>query len=266
MDENLLKQALQKIARTEKEEIMEGLEEIEPEILKMKEKELEETIFAVSSLFYIDPSEQPDLQEVLDKAVQIVASLKAEALPYLFSMMLDSDLKKDFNIAKTFGLIGKDAIRPLLDAFKKSKDRSQRTFILYALGKIKSPKVKTALPVLLEALEDENKEVRESAARTVGKTVEVIPSDELTKDDKSEIFESLLGKLSDQEHGVRSKAIRSLGKMARFGFLDEEQIKRLREIVDRILGIDESYQWDRAYIVRKEAQQILDFLKRKEKT
>lgn len=261
MDEKSLKNALEKIAQPDKEKIMEGLKEIEPEILNMKEKKLKETIFAVSSLFYTDPMESPELQEVVDKATHIVASLKEKSFPYLFSMMLDSDFKKDFNIARTFGLMGAEAIQPLLDAFSKSKDQAQRTFILYALGKIKDAEVKTALPVLLEALDDENREIRDSAARTVGKTMEVIPPDQLTEDEKAKIFENLVRKLSDEEHGVRGKAIRSLGKMARFNFLDEKQIDRLRGIVDRTLGIDESYQWDRAYIVRKEAQQILDFLK-----
>ena len=89
--------------------------------------------------------------------------------------------------------------------------------------------------------------------------------DQLTQDEKSQIFENLVQRLSDEGHGVRSKSIRSLGKMARFNLLDRDQTKRLRAIVDRTLGIDESYQWDRAYIVRKEAQQILDFLKSKQK-
>jgi HEAT repeat protein len=263
VDEKSLKNALQKIAQPDKEKIMEGLREIEPEVLKMKEKELKETIFAVSSLFYIDPMEHPDFHKVVNKAIQIVASLKEKSFSYLFSMMLDSDFKKDFNIAKTFGLIGEKAIQPLLDAFEKSKDQSQRTFVLYALGKIKDPKVKMAFPVLIKALEDENREIRDSAARTIGKTMEVIPPDQLTEDEKSKIFDNLVKKLSDEGAGVRSKAIRSLGKMAKFNFLDEEKTKRLKEIVDRTLGIDESYQWDRAYIARKEAQQIFDFLKRK---
>ena len=263
MDEKSLKNALQKIAQPDKEKIMSGLKEIQPEILNMKEKELKETIFAVSSLFYIDPMERPDLHEVVNKAIQIVASLKKKSFSYLFSMMLDSDFKKDFNIAKTFGMIGEDAIQPLLDAFEKSEDQSQRTFVLYALGKIKDPKVKTALPILIQALEDENREIRDSAARTIGKTMEVIPPDQLTEDEKSKIFDNLVKKLSDEGAGVRSKAIRSLGKMAKFNFLDKEKNKRLKEIVDRTLGTDESYQWDRAYIVRKEAQQVSDFLKGK---
>ncbi len=263
MDEKTLKNALKKIAQPDKGKMIQGLKEIEPEILKMKEKEFKETVFAVSSLFYVDPIERPDLQEIVDKATQIIASLKGKSFPYLFSMMLDSDFKKDFNIAKTFGLIGEEAIQPLLDAFKKSEDQAQRTFILYALGKVKVPQVKMALPILIKSLEDENREIRDSAARTIGKTMEVIPPDQLVKDEKSEIFENLVKKLSDEEAGVRSKSIRSLGKMAKFNFLDEEQIKRLKEIVDRTLGIDESYQWDRAYIVRKEAQQISDLLKEK---
>lgn len=261
MPKNSLKQALEKIAQPEKEKIIQGLEEIEPQIPKLQERELKEIIFAVTSLFYIDPLEQPDLQEVVDKAIRIVASLKQKSFPHLFSMMLDSDFKKDFNIAKTFGLIGQEAIQPLLDALRKSEDQAQRTFILYALGKIKNPEVKIALPVLLEALDDKNREIRDSAARAIGKTMEVIPPDQLGAEEKSEIFENLVRKLSDEEHGVRSKAIRSLGKMARFNFLDSQQIGRLKKIIDRTLGINESYQWDRAYIVRREAQQILDFLK-----
>jgi hypothetical protein len=69
-----------------------------------------------------------------------------------------------------------------------------------------------------------------------------------------------LKRISDESSGVRSKAVRSLGKMVKYGFADEEQKDRLNKVVNRLLGKNESYNWDIAYIVRREAQEVYDYL------
>ena len=48
--------------------------------------------------------------------------------------------------------------------------------------------------------------------------------------------------------------------MVKYGFADEEQKDRLNKVVNRLLGKNESYNWDIAYIVRREAQEIYDYL------
>jgi hypothetical protein len=58
---------------------------------------------------------------------------------------------------------------------------------------------------------------------------------------------------------VRAKAVRSLGKLARYGHLNGRERWELAAILRRILGKDERFEWDRAYVVRKEAQEALSY-------
>jgi hypothetical protein len=59
------------------------------------------------------------------------------------------------------------------------------------------------------------------------------------------MYEVLFRALSDPQPAVRAKAVRSLGKLARFGYLDAAQQERVRVAVLRILGRDEAHEWDR---------------------
>jgi hypothetical protein len=81
--------------------------------------------------------------------------------------------------------------------------------------------------------------------------------DQLAEDRRSEIFEVLFRALSDTQPAVRAKAVRSLGKLARFGYLESAQEEHVRLAVLRILGRDEAYEWDRAFVVRREAEETL---------
>jgi hypothetical protein len=74
------------------------------------------------------------------------------------------------------------------------------------------------------------------------------------------MFEALFRTLTDVHSAVRAKAVRSLGKMARAGYLAPEQVDRTLAAAVRILGRDEAYEWDRAYIVRQEAEEALRHL------
>jgi hypothetical protein len=59
---------------------------------------------------------------------------------------------------------------------------------------------------------------------------------------------------------VRAKAVRSLGKLVRAAYLAPAQEERVRLAVLRILGRDEAHEWDRAFIVRREAEEALQHL------
>ena len=59
---------------------------------------------------------------------------------------------------------------------------------------------------------------------------------------------------------MHAKAVRSLGKLAKFGHLTEDQLAQFKVTVERILGHDDQFEWDRAYVVRKEAREALGYL------
>jgi hypothetical protein len=73
------------------------------------------------------------------------------------------------------------------------------------------------------------------------------------------VFDALVLALKDPHSGVRSKSCRSLGKMARHGYLDSEQLNTLRKEVDIILG-RRDYNWDNAFVVRREASEVEEIL------
>ena len=53
--------------------------------------------------------------------------------------------------------------------------------------------------------------------------------------------------------------MRSLGKLAKHGHLTGRERWELAAALRRILGQDEHFEWDRAYVVRKEAKEALEY-------
>jgi hypothetical protein len=117
-----------------------------------------------------------------------------------------------------------------------------------------------AFEEVLLAAKSDNLELRDTAVRALGQFVEVIEPANLPEEFKKTMLEAIRTNLSDPSAGVRSKAIRSYGKLARFGHLSNEEKEKCRETCELLLGADDQYDWDRAYIVRKEAQEALDCL------
>jgi vesicle coat complex subunit len=245
---------LQKLLSEDKLLILRGLEELVRQLPGLGETEFEEAVQAVVGLFHIDPTDHPELLPVLDQAESVLADLRQQVIPSLIRCLADTDLKVHFHLASVFGRMGYAAVRPLLDAQSCAEDPYVRIFSLYALGKVKDRKILEALPALYAALDDENNEVRDTAARALGKVCEHVEPEQIGENLRGELFDRLLAKVSDRYAGVRSKAIRSLGKMARYGLLDEAQRQHLAVILGRVLGEDPAGNWDLAYVVRAEAQ------------
>lgn len=249
-----MKQLLQKLRSEDRIQIQKGLEGLADRFPSMDGSDFEEAVHAVVSLFYVDPMDHPELLPVLEQAEALLADQRARVIPVILKSLGESDLKVHFHLAAVLGRMGYAAVAPLLAAYGETEETYTRIFTLYALGKVKDSKVIEALPVFFAALEDPNPEVRDTAARALGKLVEHVNPEAVAERTRGEMFDRLLARASDRFSGVRSKAIRSLGKMARFGLLGEEQRGRLARLLARALGEGEAENWDVAYIVRAEAE------------
>jgi HEAT repeat protein len=155
--------------------------------------------------------------------------------------------------------MGADAIKPLMTEYQASTDPVRRTFALYALGKIQSAQIIQAAPLALEAAQSEDLELRDTATRALGRFVESIPPSDLSEKLRVAFIESLQHNLADANAGIRAKAVRSLGKLAKCGHLDAAEREKLQATCRLMLGIDDNFDWDRAYIVRKEAEEALRY-------
>jgi HEAT repeat protein len=170
------------------------------------------------------------------------------------------DLNAQWAAANALGEFGENAIEPLVQAYASKADPAMQAFILFALGKIKSPKIVKALPLALEASQSSNLELREAATRCLGKFAESIPREQFPVQLRRTCFEYLDANLSDENVTVRAKAVRSMGKMAKCGHLNEEERTLFRSICQNISGTDVAGNWDTAYIVRKEADEALGYI------
>jgi HEAT repeat protein len=247
------------LASTEPDELRQGLELVRQEISRVGSSEALLLFEMVSAIFYIDPLDHPELVPILDQAVSLVVGFGEWVIPVLLDSLDAGDLKAQLAIGHALGRMGVDAIEPLMAAYQALTDPACRTFILYALGKIKSPKILQVVPLTLEAAQSEDQELRDTATRALGKFAESIPPTDLPEALLPALIAQLQANLADPSPGIRAKAVRSLGKLARFGYLDQGEREKLKALCLLILGKDGNFDWDRAYVVRKEAEEALRY-------
>ncbi|MEJ5165500.1 MAG: hypothetical protein WHV67_00555 [Thermoanaerobaculia bacterium] len=84
--------------------------------------------------------------------------------------------------------------------------------------------------------------------------------EDLRGEEIQKLFKKSKKILADPKAPVRAKAFRTLGKMAKNNFLNQEQKEKIKELCLKALG-KTNFQWDNAYIVRAEAEETLKILK-----
>jgi HEAT repeat protein len=223
-------------------------------------EELRPLLEIVGSLFYIDPLDRPDLVPLVHEAISLVSDFGHWVIPYLVEDLDAGDVKAQLAVAAALGRMGPDAIAPLVAQYEKWQDPERRSFILYALGKIKSPRIGEAAHLALESASSENTDLRDTAVRAIGKFAESIPAGAMEEGLRADCVTKLQEGLADENPGVRAKAVRGLGKLSKFGHLNAEERKKVRETCDLILGKDKNFEWDRAFLVRREAEETLKYL------
>jgi HEAT repeat protein len=212
-----LPEALQCLHSDRPERIGEGLEYPRVGLGALPEAEFRGAVEQLCALFYVDTADRPDLQPLLDRAVALLAAQGPRVISQLLELMKGSDIKSHLYLARTLAYLGQPAL-PALRRVIATEDPYSRSFALFA---------------------------------------ENVPASQLGEDRRAEILEVLFRTLSDAQPAVRAKAVRSLGKLVRAAYLSPDQEARVRSAVLRILGQDEAHEWDRAFIVRREAEVAL---------
>ena len=248
------------LASTDPAEIHRGLTLVKAQLPALSQEEAQPLLDMIVALFYIDPLDLPEHVPVLEEAITVAAGFGTWAIPILIEDMATGDVKSQMALAQALVHMGADAIGPLVAQYHGCPEASCGAFVLYALGKIKSPQIVAAVPTALHAAGANDQELRDSATRAIGKFAESIPPGDLSADLCEALVERLRANLADASPGIRAKAVRSLGKLAKFGHLTAGQRGQLKVTLQRILGEDEHFEWDRAYVVRKEGKEALGYV------
>jgi hypothetical protein len=261
MPDNSCSNIQELLASDSLEDLRQGLKLIQQEISRIGSDEARDLFEVLSTLFYLDLIERPDLAPILDEALNLVVGFGKWVIPALLEKLDGCDFKSQLAIANGLGRIGADAIAPMIQEFQQAQDGDRRAFIVYALGKIKSPRIAAAAPIALEAARSSYLELRDTGTRSIGKIAESIPAGSLAENLRRSLVEQLLINLACENVGIRSKAMRSLGKLAKYGHLSSEEKEDLKDMCEEILGCDSKFEWDPAYIVRREAQEALQHIR-----
>ena len=249
------------LSSTDPEDVSVGLEKLRARIPRAESDEQRRYVEMVSALFYIDTLDHPEYLAIVEDAIGLVGNVGAAAIPILMQEITAGNSQAQMAIGQALGRMGAEAIAPLVEHYNQTcPEASCRAFVLYALGKIKSPRIIEALPVALSAAAETDQELRDSATRALGKFAESLPEGALNAEQLTAMLEQLRVNLGDGSPAIRAKAVRSLGKLARYGHLSGEECQRLSVTLKRILGEDEHYEWDRAFVVRKEAREALQYV------
>jgi HEAT repeat protein len=247
------------LASNDPNEIRGGLALVKSQLPSLGEEEGRAVLEMISALFYIDPLDLPGHVSVIEDAIVLVGSMGTWAIPPLLQELGEGDVKAQMAIAQGLGHMGAPAIDALLFEYGACPEPACQNFILYALGKVKSPEIIKAVPAALEAAASIDQEMRDTATRALGKFAESIAAGDLAGEMRTAVLERLRKNMADRNPALRAKAVRSLGKLAKHGHLTGRERWELAAALRRILGQDENYEWDRAYVVRKEAKEALEY-------
>jgi HEAT repeat protein len=260
LDPNILESIYNGLRSRNPDAMLRACREVSDHIDSMEPNEERVIADALTGSLYIDIADHPEFADAVDCAVDTLAKMGPDTVNVLIEGLTDTDLQVNFMIGRVLAKMGEPAVAVLKEMFRTAKDPYRRSLALFALSKIDTPVLLEIFPDVIAALDHENGELRDMAAQAIGRMIDCIGSACLEPDIVNLAFDKLMLRVSDPNPGARAKVVRSIGRLARAGYLDDVQKKRALDAVRGILGIDGMYEWDRAFVVRQEAEETYYYL------
>ena len=132
-----------------------------------------------------------------------------EAIPALITALKDNNKDVRKRAAEVIGKIGvnDEQFETIVRMLKEGETWEERHGAAIALGELKNLK---AIPALITALKDNNKDVRKRAAEAIEKIAEINPNSK----EVLEAIPALITALKDEDSDVRLSAAEAIGKIA----------------------------------------------------
>jgi ferredoxin--NADP+ reductase len=214
---------------------------------------------AIVSLFYQDHADDPDLGVIIARSEKTLASLGGDVTGVLLAQLAEADAESAEHFARAIGFIGASAVDPLLSAMDaKADDDYAQINMMMAVGNFRDPVIFKALPKVIKHAGAKNHQLKAAALYCIGRMFNRLPYGNASTADRSAMFDSLFKGLSDPSPLVRRHAVRALGKGSRNSYFTPEQVDKTHKAFRAILGTD-NFNWDRAFIVRTEAEKQLHY-------
>jgi len=199
----------------------------------------------------------PKLAVLIEK---LIGKFGPEMIPFLFQEILKADTETAVDFGKSLarnGVVGLEFILSKLDAYRE-RDHDLINLI-QVLSLFKIPEAAKAIPAILAAAQHNNHQVTAMGLYSVGRLVQKLRPTAFSEELRLKMFDAVFRFLSNPQGLVRKNAARALGKMLRKGLLSKENEQKLYKTFLAIAGRDEHHNWDRAFIVRREAEDFLPY-------
>jgi len=200
------------------------------------------------------------MPKVAVRAGKRIAKFGPEMIPLLLKHLIEADSETAVYIGKALARNGTEGLNYLIPKLAEYRDRNHNLINhLQALSYFKIPEATTTVPFVLSVAQHVNHQVTSAALHTVGRFAQNLPSSAFSDELRSFIFNTCFRFLSHTQGLVRKNAARTLGKLLRKGLLSEENEKKTYKAFLSITGRDDHHNWDRDFIVRREAEDFLPY-------
>ena len=200
------------------------------------------------------------MPKVAVRAGKRIAKFGPELIPLLFRHLIEADSETVVYYGKALARNGNEGLAFLIPKLNEYRDREHDIInLIQALAYFKIPEASGTVPFVLSVAQHVNHQVTSQSLYTVGRLAEKLPASAFSEELRHFIFNSCFRFLSHAQVLVRKNAARTLGKMMRRGLLSEEDEKKVYKAFLAITGRDDHHNWDRAFIVRREAEDYLPY-------
>ena len=192
--------------------------------------------------------------------VKRIAKFGPGIIPYLINEIIEADSESVAYFGQTLAKLGIPALDSVLSKLPDYRNRDNNFInLIQAISYFKIPEAANAIPNVLREAGHSNHQITALALYTTGRLVQKLKPAMFTETLRNLMFDSVFGFLSNPQGLVRKNAARTLGKMLRKGLYTEEQEQKVYKTFLSIAGKDEHHNWDRAFIVRREAEVFLPY-------
>lgn len=219
---------------------------------------LAEALFEVFA--FAHHTHSSSMPKVAVRAGKRIGKFGPELIPTLFKHLVDADSETGVYYAKALARNGAAGLSYLVPKLTEFRDHDHQLInLIQALAYFKLPEAASTVPFVLSVAQHVNHQVTAVALYTVGRLAERLPSSTFSEELRHFMFNSSFRFLSHAQGLVRKNAARTLGKMLRHGLVSAEDEKKLYKAFLSITGRDDHHNWDRAFIVRREAEDFLPY-------
>lgn len=208
--------------------------------------------------------QESDSITMLKLAIQTekqLAHFGADVVPFLFHEIVQVDGESAAYLGKALAKIGPPGLNYILHQWEHYHDDEHalinllQTFSYYKLSELNA-----AIPMIIQATKREHYHITAMALQTLARLVEKAKHTTVDPSLIKHLYTIAYSFVAAVQPLVRKNAVRTLGQLVRGNFLAAPEKQKVSSLFLTLTGKDEHHSWDRAFIVRQEAEHFMKYL------